>query len=523
MFWPFITGPDSVKVKTKKCDGDGEYIEGDCKMKLDLKEDKFDVQPEIERDLLFEQNQHNLLEVIKQMRARNEKRVLLTEAREKELLKVIEKKTEELVVLKKAVGYWKEKAKNKTLGKEQTDPDWMTMEELQAAEEEKNKDNSDYEPEKLSPRSWWKRKRQADSNSKEEEDFVELRQSVKHWKKKAESRSNKIDEQVEQQSQKQSSSRVQNVKTARPPCRQSGEVCFLVHPPGEGDTATWEEQEGAGEELEEEQGGDLEEGQKEAGGEQGEQKGDSSRKLREVRKRENRSHRSEFQQGRGGIVQNVCSKSFLRPKKLKAQKPFSCDKCAESFSEAGTLNSHKRSHSGVQPYSCDECPKSFARAVHLKRHKVAHSGVKPYSCDKCLKSFAKAVYLKRHKVAHSGVKPYSCDECPMSFARAWDLKRHKHSHSGEKPYSCNKCPKSFSLSWHLKSHKLKHSGEKPYTCDECPMSFARAANLKDHMMTHFREKAHMCRICNKGFNRPWKFKVHKLKHNKRTRMASELS
>ena len=140
----------------------------------------------------------------------------------------MKKKNEELVVLKKAVGYWKEKAKNKTLGKGQTDQNWMTMEELQAAEEEKNKDNSDYEPEKLSPRSGGKRKRQADSDSKEEEDIVELRQSVKHWKKKAESRSNKIDEQVEQQ-------------------RLEAE--------------------------QEEAGGELEE-------EQGEQKGDGSRKLR---------------------------------------------------------------------------------------------------------------------------------------------------------------------------------------------------------------------------------------------------
>ena len=89
---PGPESPDSVKVNTEMCDGVGEYIEGDCKMKLDLKEDKFDVKPKIESDLLFEQNQHNLLEVIKQMRARKEKRFLLTEAREKELLKVIEKK-----------------------------------------------------------------------------------------------------------------------------------------------------------------------------------------------------------------------------------------------------------------------------------------------------------------------------------------------------------------------------------------------------------------------------------------------
>ena len=62
----------AVEVKTVKGNEDGEYMEEESKIKLNMKEEKFDVKPKIERDPLFEQNEY-LLEVIKLMKARKKR------------------------------------------------------------------------------------------------------------------------------------------------------------------------------------------------------------------------------------------------------------------------------------------------------------------------------------------------------------------------------------------------------------------------------------------------------------------
>ena len=141
-----------------------------------------------------------------------------------------------------------------------------------------------------------------------DEEIVELRQSVEHWKKKAQSGSQEREKQVEQQSHihRECYVSVQNVKAGSPPCRQPGEASSLVSPPGGGDTGSWEEEEVAGGELEEEQEGvgvELEE-------EQGEQGGVSSEEEGAGMEGGNNCNGSVYKQGRGGLRCNVCRKSF---------------------------------------------------------------------------------------------------------------------------------------------------------------------------------------------------------------------
>ena len=70
----------------------------------------------------------------------------------------------------------------------------------------------------------------------EDEEIQELKQSVKYWKKNADSGRH----QEEQHSRilRECYVIVQNVKTASPPCRQPGEASSLASPPRGGDTGS---------------------------------------------------------------------------------------------------------------------------------------------------------------------------------------------------------------------------------------------------------------------------------------------
>ena len=145
-------------------------------------------------------------------------------------------------------------------------------------------------------------------------------------------------------------------------------------------------------------------------------------------------------------------------------KPYSCDKCDESFEIFGLLKTHQASHTSGGYFPCVSCKLTFNSPQNLKRHRrTHHSGRAHLSCKECDKSYTTYANLKLHKRTHTGEKPYMCTHCTQSFKCAQDLKRHQSVHTGLKPFGCSLYNKHFSQTQLLNKHYKKvHNGSLRY-------------------------------------------------------------
>ena len=158
----------------------------------------------------------------------------------------------------------------------------------------------------------------------------------------------------------------------------------------------------------------------------------------------------------------------------KVKSSFKCFQCEKTFTTAGSLKRHQKTHSRTKSFICSQCNISCTTTYTMKIHfRHKHSGEKPHVCMYCTYASPQASNLKRHMmthISHVSVKKYQCNQCTFKCNLRNNLKRHMMIHSRILTVSCNECNfKSISLS-NLKSHMLIHTGVKSYGCSLCDYS-----------------------------------------------------
>ena len=124
---------------------------------------------------------------------------------------------------------------------------------------------------------------------------------------------------------------------------------------------------------------------------------------------------------------------------ISKHRKLTCKDCDKTFDKPQSYEKHLYIHKSAK-HVCDTCGKGFAFKSQLAAQNPIHSGVCMHHCTegKCSKSFTHAGDLKKHLKTHSK-KWWRCEIAGCSYKNrdSRNLKSHMISHSTKKPSSVN--------------------------------------------------------------------------------------
>nr|XP_022312204.1 zinc finger protein 271-like [Crassostrea virginica]XP_022312205.1 zinc finger protein 271-like [Crassostrea virginica]XP_022312206.1 zinc finger protein 271-like [Crassostrea virginica] len=173
------------------------------------------------------------------------------------------------------------------------------------------------------------------------------------------------------------------------------------------------------------------------------------------------------------------------------EKPFACSFCPKRFSDCSNWKKHERIHIrqlGLNPDKTSSQGKGQVAAVvqNYSTPKSAKSEHRDsnFQCKVCNKTFSNASSLTTHRRIHSGERPYRCETCGKSFTQIGTLRTHERVHTGERPYMCKLCGQTFAQNGSYRMHERRHMMEMLHKCPICPVKFSQWEDAKAHLSTH---------------------------------------
>ena len=157
-------------------------------------------------------------------------------------------------------------------------------------------------------------------------------------------------------------------------------------------------------------------------------------------------------------------------------KVYYCCMCRKMLSSFSSLDRHMLVHSGERPFSCEKCGQTFTTNGNMHRHKRTHGSRDSRESDISSGGSATSHTQKTNNSRPSGPgrkRKSSVDTLPTINGTGLD----KTSNSGHA--KCPICPESFFSELSLESHMSIHQGV-TIPCEECPMTFPSYTYYKLH-------------------------------------------
>ncbi|CAL8108589.1 unnamed protein product [Calicophoron daubneyi] len=209
-----------------------------------------------------------------------------------------------------------------------------------------------------------------------------------------------------------------------------------------------------------------------------------------------------------------------KPKRNPANYKFHCNQCNYMTNNGGTMEHHKRAHSGEKPFVCDVCNKRFAQKANMKTHRNRHiHRDKIFRCDTCNKAFSSYdIYLAHLRTREHELREHfammassqlalECLGCAMTFDSIYNLNKHTRScrivRTLQTKFRCLPCNAYVSDVASLKAHVKAHEGSQIISCPVCGERGFPGFNQLNHHITRAHalkvNRRHVCRYCESTF------------------------